>query len=286
MSQVLKEGSRGLSTENWKVFHPNGKHMFTCGERKATWYLDKNLAKQIGEKQIKLTFEPKGYGFNENEIFGLAGRKIRCVVTGESEGLQRHHIVPYCYRTHFDKKYKSKNHHDVVLVTYKIHQDYERLATQYKNKLAYEYGVKTLNDYNLEYTKALSNFYGNKVKTLSKLYSIFKNYGKIPQEVIVDNLRFVAKETGIEYKLLSTFTYIQLWKLYCLISKQYNTELNEFKKNNINKYNHGYELVKKLNSYHDISDFVYKWRKHFIDSMKPKYMPEGWSVDFRIKVNL
>ncbi|GAH04643.1 unnamed protein product, partial [marine sediment metagenome] len=94
MPQVLKKGSKGLNLENWRVFNEEGKHMFTCGENKAKWYLNKNLAKVTGKNEIHLTFEPQGYGYEDGEVFGLAGRVIRCVVTGHDEGLQRHHIVP------------------------------------------------------------------------------------------------------------------------------------------------------------------------------------------------
>jgi len=65
-NNILKAGSKNLNTENWKVYHPSGRHMFTCGEKKAKWYLDRNLAKSIGKKKIALTFSPKGNGFEDN----------------------------------------------------------------------------------------------------------------------------------------------------------------------------------------------------------------------------
>ena len=56
MPQVLQIGSKNHNSENWKVYHPNGKHMFTCGEKKALWYLkkiDDNGAK-LGIKLVNL----------------------------------------------------------------------------------------------------------------------------------------------------------------------------------------------------------------------------------------
>ena len=100
-NNILQSGSNNLNTENWKVYHPNGKHMFNCGEKKTRWYLERNLAVDIGNKKIKLTFIPRGNGFEDNEEFGRGIREARCVVTGIEENLQRHHIVPYCYRTYF-----------------------------------------------------------------------------------------------------------------------------------------------------------------------------------------
>jgi hypothetical protein len=293
MTQILKLGSKGLSGENWKVFHPDGTHMFTCGKKKANWYLenfDKNtgkpLASQISKFEIKLTFNPKGKGYKKDELFGLAGRKIRCVVSGLPENLQRHHIVPYCYRNHFHNQYKSKNHHDVVLLSNKIHEEYEVEATKFKNQLAEEYGVKTLNELNLEYTRLLSDYSEIKVKMLSKLYSIFSCYGKIPNDAIIENLKLVSEVTGLSYKnQLSKYNYIQLWKLYTILKEHYNQEIENFKYQNAHRFDHGKLLAEKLNDYEKIKDFVIRWRNHFIDTMNPQYMPEGWSVDFRVKIN-
>ena len=135
-NNILQIGSKNLSSENWKVYHPSGRHMFTCGEKKAYWYLERNLAELTGERMIKLTFIPKGNGFEDDEEFGRSSRIVQCVVTGISEGLQRHHIVPYCYRTYFPEIYKSKNHHDVVLMNFEIHSEYEQKANAFKDEIA------------------------------------------------------------------------------------------------------------------------------------------------------
>jgi len=287
MAQTLRIGSKNLNLENWKVYHPNGHHMFTCGERKAKWYIDRGLAVLMEEEySIKLVFEPKGYGFKENEIFGLAGRELRCVVTGEVDGLQRHHIVPYCYRNHFPEEYKSKNHHDVVLVTYKIHEQYEQFANQYKDQIAKEYNVPTLNEFNLEYTKVLCEFSNKKIKLLSRLHSIFKNKKVMPYDVIYNILIDVSEYTKIPLDKLMKLNYIQLYKLYLLLKQRHNEEFDLFKEKNRLLYDHGFYVVSKLKTHGEIRDFVRKWRLHFVKTMKPKYMPTGGSVNFKVKVEL
>jgi len=262
--------------------------MFTCGERKAMWYLDKKLAHKVAgdELTIKLTFEPKGQGFGENEVFGLAGRDVRCVVTGEKDGLQRHHIVPYCYRTHFPNEYKSKNHHDVVLVSYKVHEAYERFAFDYKNEMADIYDVPTLNQLNLQYTKLLSEYSTDKVKMLSRLHSIFKNHTNIPQDVIKINLMHVTKYTDFGFDFISKLNYVQLYKLYLILRSRHQEDFENFKETNRLKYDHGHHVVSKLDSHEKIEEFVKMWRGHFIEKMNPPHMPLGWSVDFRVKVEL
>jgi hypothetical protein len=286
MPQVLKKGSKGLNLENWRVFNEEGKHMFTCGENKAKWYLDKNLAKISGDNEIHLTFEPQGYGYEEGEVFGLAGRIIRCVVTGHGEELQRHHIVPYCYRRWFPDAYKSKNHHDVVLVTYQIHEQYEQFADVEKDNVARDFGVKTLNEYNLEYTKLLCNFSREKTKMLSRVHSIFKNYGNIPNSVILEIYELVAENSCFYVDLLKELNIIQLLKVYLYLREKFTNEFADFKETHQDKYDHGYHVVQQLDTHEKIKDFVFRWRTHFIKTMNPPYMPEGWRVDFRVKVEL
>lgn len=290
-NNVLIAGSKNLNTENWKVHHPNGKHMFTCGESKAKWYLDRDLATKGRKKSITLTFMPKGDGFNDNELFGKSIRENKCVVTGITTNLQRHHIIPYCYRNHFDVKYKSKNHHDVVLIRCKSHSEYEQVANTFKDKIATMYGVKTISELNGEYSVSLRKFGKEYCMALSALKSLFFRCGtnskkKLNENGIRKQIQVISNLTEIPFKTLATLNYLQFYKLYLLIKEDYNQNLKKYKKENKHLYDHGYRVVKKLNTEDKIDEFVKLWRHHFIDTMKPKYMPIGWSVDFRIKTKL
>jgi hypothetical protein len=285
-NHTLKVGSKNLNSENWKVFNPNGKHMFTCGERKALWYLDRNLAKRIGSKSIELTFKPKGNGYEDNEIFGRCSRITRCVVTGLLIDLQRHHIVPYCYRTYFPEAYKSKNHHDVVLINHLTHAEYEQIANDFKDEIAQIYGVKTISELNTEYTAKLREIGKRNSILLNTIHSIFKSFNKLPNSVILEKLKFISDETEIPFDLVKTFNYIQLYKLYTIIKKQHIQEVYDFKDKNRFLYDHGYHVVQKLDNDEKMGEFVKIWRKHFINTMKPKFMPKGWSIDFRVKTKI
>jgi hypothetical protein len=285
-NNILNTGSRNLNSENWKVFHPNGRHMFTCGERKAQWYINNDLAIKVGNKKIKFTFIPKGNGFEDDEEFGRSDREYRCVVTGCEEGLQRHHIVPYCYRMYFPNEFKSKNHHDVVLINHEKHSEYEQLANEYKDIIAKIYNVKTIDELNTEYTLKLRGFGREDAIVISSMHSLFKTYGKIPQDLKIQKLHFIAEKTNIPYDQIERFNYIQLYKLYLLLKEQHIVDINEFKRQNKQKFDHGYHVAQKLNTEEKISEFIKLWRNHFIDIMKPRFMPNGWSIDFRIKTNM
>lgn len=285
-NNILQIGSRNLNYQNWKVYHPNGKHMFTCGEKKVNWYLSRNLAKVIGNYKIQFTFNPNGDGFADNEEFGRGIRKNICVVSGKDYDLQRHHIVPYCYRTFFDEKYKSKNHHDVVLINHDEHQKYENEANKFKKEIADKYGVKTISELNQEYTILLRNESKKYSIILSTLKSIFKSHDKMKNEIKLQKLKLLSEKTEIPYNTIINYNYIQLYKLYLLIKKQQKNELKIFKDKHKKNYEHGYLIVQKLNTEEKIKNFVMLWRNHFIKTTKPKYMPYGWSVNFRIKTKI
>lgn len=283
---LLQIGSRNLNHENWKVYHPNGKHMFTCGEKKANWYVSRNLANVIGKHKIQFTFEPNGDGFADNENFGRAERKNICVVTGKDYDLQRHHIVPYCYRTFFDNKYKSKNHHDVVLINHEEHRKYEIEANKFKNEIAKIYNIKTIHQLNQEYTILLRSESKKYSVILSALKSLFKSHNKMNDNIKLNKLQFISNETGIPYEDIRKYNYVQLLKLYFLIKQHQKNEIKKFKNKWKKEYEHGYLVLQKLDTEKKIEEFVKLWRNHFINTTNPQYMPEGWSVNFRIKTKL
>jgi len=283
MGNTLKLGSKNLNKENWKVYSPNGTHMFTCGEDKASWYLERNLAEIVHEKGIKFLFEPNGYGFSQDEEFGLTDRIIQWVVTGDTDKLQRHHIVPYCYRSHLPLEFKSRNHHDIVLMRRDKHSDYEVVAMEFKNEMAEMFDVKTLSEYDTLYNKELLNFSRDRVKTVSKLSGFFYNNKKISNEQKLENLEFVSNYTGIDFETLRNFNYFQLYKFFDFVRDKYRNEIEKYKEDIRLEYDHGYQVVSKLKSDEDIENFIKMWRKHFIDVMNPQYMPTGWSIDFRCK---
>ncbi len=283
-NNVLTINSKNLNSENWIVYHPNGKKMFVCGNKRAEWYLKKKLATIIGDYEIKLTFIPKGLGFNDDEIFGLCARKNICVVSGRDYDLQRHHIVPYCYRTYLPVEYKSKNHHDVVLINREIHSQYEKFANDFKKEIAKLYNIKTVDELNSEYISELHKINSEYSKIKSAILVLLKNH-----TLTINNkrelLRTISQLTNIQYDLILTFNYLQLYKLLEYVKIKQIDIIDKFKKNNKKYYDHGYWVVQKLDTEEKIKEFIMLWRKHFINTMKPKYLPNGWSVNFRIKSN-
>lgn len=278
-------GGKNLNLENWKVYHPNGSHMFTCGEDRIKWYINRGLGDVINDFEFKFTFEPKAMN-SEFDDFCRSARYNRCVVTGVEERLQRHHIVPYCYRIYFDEEYKSKNHHDVVLIDCDKHAEYEKKAMLFRDVIAEKYGVKTMGEYNSEYVKALRKVNSCNSKIIHLISLLLKKNKQLTLLEKKELLYKISDLTDIDYEFLLTINYIQLYKLLQLI-KAYNRKNNyDYRHENKKYFDHCYYVVKQLDTDEKLSEFVKLWRNHFIETMNPQFMPDGWSVDYTIKRNL
>lgn len=276
MAQVLKEGSRKFDiSDNWEVHNKEGYHMFTTSARKLKWFLDRNLAKIIAPNKAELTFVPEGNGFAEHEIFGKLPRINRCVVCGEKQGLQRHHVVPYHYRKFMPLRYKSRNHHDVVLICRKHHEEYEQLAKFYKNQIAEDFQVDSIEVMNTKQITYMVDQLRDQFKAVKLLDTILNRYNAIPDE----RIEWIADELK---KLLNIdvlqMTFDDIDELHHKTDLLIRTKKAEMM--NAENFFHGKAVIAKLETTKDFEKFIRGWRVHFIETMSPLYMPEGWSIDF------
>lgn len=58
----------------------------------------------------------------------------------------------------------------------------------------------------------------------------------------------------------------------------------ETRKENANFVSHGFEVVKRVCAEGTLLEFENMWRKHFVNTMKPKFLPPLWSVDHRHEI--
>lgn len=240
---------------NWTVLHPDGFEMFKCVDRKANWYLNRNLAYIVSltPKVIKLTFKPNGVGWKDDK-FALSPKKNICVVCGESElsKLTTHHIVPTFYKKHFPEQNKIATSHDVIVICRKCHDEYENVyALQLKEKISNYYGVPLCN--------SKSDF--SRIIQLSK--TLYFNYDLIPIERKEQLTNRIINLIGISK---SDFSIEHLESFAKISKKQYNDFHN----------NHGKFVVEKIEN---IQDFVVMWRQDFVNKMMPKFMPEYWDIN-------
>jgi hypothetical protein len=224
---------------NYEVYHPTGKLMFFCNKKKFNWYIKKGLADKISEKSIRLTFVPNGFG--EDPEY-LTPRENICVITGSTDNLTKHHVVPTQYRQHFPMKYKSKNSGDVVTLTRDEHDKYERFADVLKQELSDKYLLKDEINYNI---------------TLNYIQKLFNTIKSFRDDLPKDRVGDLYKTINLSLKD---------------IEKVYN---NAIEIRHIDKLE-PLDLNKLIVERVGIEELIIMWKNHFIEYSNPKYLPDWW----------
>lgn len=253
------------------VYSKYGQFMFYCDQRRAKWYLKKGLGDIIFQNQsrleIKLNIDTAGPG--PNDEFSSYEILQRCVVCGTVENLTKHHVVPTCYRKFFPIEYKSRISHDVVIICESHHHIYEDYANILKDRLADKYNIP-----NLQQCSQMQSPTGNPLlKKLSSTKSLCNVY-------ISDTLKQKEISQKIIDKLYNLNIDIKTADIHQIL-KDIDSKIETIKSVS-STIDHGQMLVSKLE---DIDKFIRYWRKHFLSIMKPNYMPKGWSVGYRTKLN-
>lgn len=240
--------------QNCQVLNPDGQLMFRCSEKKANWYLTRNLGIKLGENPlvVKLNFNPNGPG-HVGDPYHLQEMENKCVVCGTPDDLTRHHIVPYCYRQFFPIDIKNHRAYDVMAMCVTCHHAYEKEADLLKEKIGEEYGMP-VHGAGIRYDKEAG-------RAKNAAHAILVHSDKIPPSRLNELYERVSTYLGRE---------VTQEDLNALTTK----ELYDFK----NYVHHGQYVVSKMTE-DQIEPFVKKWRQHFLDTMQPKHMPKSWTVD-------
>ena len=235
---------------NWQVQSPDGILMFRCDEKKAMWYVKRNLGDIINNdpKIVKLNFIPNGLG-NHQRSYGLTEMLNICVVCGTNEFLTRHHVVPHCYRKYFPLEIKSHNFHDVLSVCVHCHDKYERKADDYKTQLSIIY-TAPINGESIDNKEII------KARKLAN--SLINFESAMPENRKVEIKNQIKDILGIK-KLHKS-------RLHRLL----NIEVKYSNKT------HGEIVVSKID---DIKVFMTSWRRHFIENNDCNFLPKDWSVE-------
>ena len=245
---------------NCAIFYEN-ELLCKCSYKRALWYLKKGLANIIKESplHISLCFQPK-LVMRERELFYSEKKENQCVVCGNRElrYLSRHHIVPSCFRKFFPKEYKCFLSHDVLPVCRPCHDKYHfktsGIITEMLNsrediikiRLCKKKARRVLNA-----CSALTNYIENLPETrqveLRKV--IFSWTGE--DNIKEDYIETVAQQC-IEY-----------------LGAKENMEAKLF-----------------VESLPDLESFVVFWRRDFVKTTQPKFLPNGWDINSQVKINI
>lgn len=238
---------------NCLIVAPDGQALCRTNQKKVDWYLERNLGEIISDDPVtlKLFFEPSGRVGAEHP-YNTSFKENRCVCCGETKKITRHHVVPICFRKHFPEKLKRHRLHDVLPLCVTCHDKYEAHATDLKKKYSEEFDVP-LAGVGVQLEKA---YY--KVRAAGA--ALVNHYDKLPEErklQLIKTLkdfyqRDVCQEDIVAASKLNPY----------ICGSDYKT--------------FGQCVVEKLEN---INDFEIRWRSHFVDYMKPKYLPEHWEVN-------
>ena len=282
---------KGPIYDSCKMLAPDGQQLCFCDFKKMTWYIERNLAKEISKDPpvFQLIFEPNARGCVDENLkssnFYIESRTNSCVICGKTENYLRFHVVPILYRSCFPENLKSHKSHDVVLLCMECHEKASKVYETKKEEISKKYGVP-LNVMSVEKssflkltqfqkkckilmknkTKSLPEFAQNRLKNnLREIFEFLMINSEFFKNFVIQNGIKCEKNEDIDDKFL---------EIFCDKMKIDEKSLPEGKSNL-----HGKLVIEKVK---DLKEFIMEWRKFFIDSFQPKFLPKEWSVEHEI----
>lgn len=266
--------------ENCQIQAPDGEILCFADTKKANWYLERSLAITVQESPliIRLTFEPNGRGFSDveaDQAFYSKEKKNECVSCGGTKSYLKYHVVPLLYRQYFPDNYKSHRSHDVVLLCVKCHETANKHSDVLKKQISKDYGIP-INSFSLLHKQKEELFLIRKTAL-----SLIKNGDKLPSDrrdlMQGQILRFL--EENQQYA--ERFNGLSIEESVRVLSVEKNCKelLGVYGEVNWRKElgnNHGKMVVDKIT---DLKAFIRRWRVNFIETLRPRNLPDSWNVD-------
>ncbi len=297
--------------DNITMLDPQGQPLSKISKKKSRWYVKKGLASFIiknvdgstrmsttlrkthdgdgdgdGNEEdfqfIQLKFEPKARSADED--YGKSTKQNICVACGDTEHQMRFYIVPFAYRHLFPHRYKSHISHDVVSLCANCHL---RCGQQTQIRM------NELEDRYMPQRKYTTNHDLYKVRSAALALMNWRH--KIPMEKIMQHTQIVKKylidqgdledtcslstrsndndSDGMEEELTINIPKELLQKAIDVECRVLNP-----------KFVPGPELVVQdlIDDDEKLTNFIRDWRQFFLDTMHPRHLPKGWSVDYPV----
>jgi len=263
--------------ENCRIMDPDGEFLCNCDKRKTEWYLKRELATLITEEPftIQLKFKPIGRDNRsqkqiEDDLFYTEPRDNSCVCCGAKNNLQKYHVIPTTYRQHLPKSCKAHRSHDILLLCSICHCKSTKNAEELMKELYDKYIAPQQTEEKAEMQRNM-----RKAKNLAKRMIEMK--GKEQTEDLTKALTKITKS------LIGAIIPLEEQKIIKPLSNTEaieNEKLEEIAKlNNDIEESAGAIVVRSINN---IEEFIKMWRKRFVEHIKPRFLPKGWSVEHRI----
>jgi len=244
---------------------PDGQLLCTCDTKKAKWYVSKDIGVLISEDPmiVRLRFEPSGRPEGKAGEYYLSVKPNICVVCGKEESYLRKSVVPHEYRRYFPAVMKDHQSHDVLLMCVPCHQRSNMHDASMRRQLAEECNapIGTETDVKLK-----ENFLLKQVRSAGRALQADRARGCIPIKR-KEELQAVLKE---HYKVEEISDEV----IDAAAAANFLEENGDYVPHSRAVVQ--YYLESNTSS---LLELEKKWRRHFLDTMKPQHLPELWSVE-------
>jgi len=200
----------------------------------------------------------------------MSPKENKCVACGITSNLSKHSIVPHSYRSHLPGKYKNRTSHDIVLLCQGCQYIIMSTAGPLKKTISQEYAKdiyvippKYVHNLNIARIRSaalvLKRHMAGSVtlpeNRLIEVQNILKGYYQ-KDELTIDNISNACN-------LLA------------------NQEIPNENSNNTQISTEDEAIAKYITQQGEqaILDFVIRWRKNFLATLQPSYMPMHWNVN-------
>lgn len=250
--------------DNCQLVAPDGELLCSCDKGKAEWYIYKGLGEKISDDPftVQLNFEPSGRPTLDN-VFYTKEKSNQCVVCGKMENFHRKLVVPSEYRKYFPNLMKKNLSHDVLLLCVLCHKKSNILDLQMREKLAIMCDAPLGCKKNIKFK---SNPEVARVKSAATALRVSGD--KIPE----------ARRKELQKIILNYFDVPEISE--DLLENAYNLETNTLNEAFVP---HGLKVYQYFCQNGGLIEFEKLWRQHFLDTMKPQFLPSMWSVEHNHK---
>lgn len=239
--------------DNCKMLDKDNNFMSFVDQNKMNWYIKKNLAEKIDEKTFKINFVPNGVGVKVSYYHNPIENK--CICCGSTENLTKHHVLPYRFKKYFPVEFKSHTSFDILLLCETCHGKYETEANKFQNELIKKYNADTI-----IYNKAYKTIVG----VISSLLDNYDNIPEVRRDEMMKSIQKYFKDDTIKLENLKDYT-------KAVSSPE---EIEKAIQN----------VILQMGGFFA---FTVMWRRHFIETMNPKYLSEDWvnAIDDKKTIN-
>lgn len=249
--------AQSILYEPFSMFHPDGTFMFHCNEKKVKWYVKRGLAEELNPQQFKFLFEPNGHA-KSNDPYYMQAIENKCVVCGSLHDLNKHHVVPYVFRSRLPVEYKESNHHDILATCVDCHEAYEGYATDYKKELAEKSGV------------SINGAMTTEQKQNRKIMSARSFLKRLDSDLLKDSDGKRVDPAAIPAANIK------------ILRNAASQELKDFDAHPGAVW--ADKIMNDVFKEDRLEEFMQLWRQHFLDYAKPQHLPQHWAVDHPLEV--